>query len=229
MKKKNSFWKLLSFLLLALTFSSLTACSKKEKSLLEGKWQDSNGTEITFFPDKAQAIVEKDGVKTNYKYMTRRDYKFKVYVNRLMQFGMDMGNDYAGEELTFGTMHMNADGSLFYKMSEGTFTLFGGKGTTVEDLDGLWSTKEETGPFAKLTLDLSKATGEYKLTGYFDQDELLGEDGIVLEMTGSYRTEAFLSMIFYDEEKGPDSSQGIEFQQLNGKIILLDQERFLKK
>jgi hypothetical protein len=229
MKIKKLLSGIAAGIILTAGFFSLTSCTKKDNSALAGSWVNNTGTKITFRPSTSQAFFEDKAGKKTLNYLIRKEYKFKVYVNRMIQFGMDMGNEYAGEELTFGTLYMNSDLSLRYTMSEGTFILSGGQGKTVEELDGKWSTTEATGLFAKMELDLSKATGEYTLTGYFDQDQMMGEDGVVLQMTGSYRTEPVMNLVFYEQASDSASEKGIEFQQVDNNLILLDGERFFKK
>lgn len=213
---------------LAVLFS-LASCNKKQSNPLAGTWKNSTGTSITFDPAKATAVFSNENGKNSYSYRARREHKFMVNINVLLQFGMDMGNDYAGQELQFGTLYLNSDGTLDYKMSDGSFKLKGGTGTTVEDIDGVWESIEATGPFARFVLDLSRESGEFSMTGYFDDDVMMGDDAAVLQMAGSYRTVPFMSMIFYNTEQEAVEADGIEYELRTDELLLLDGERFFRQ
>lgn len=226
--KLKSFAKTMAALTLTFTLFVVTGCGNKDNSTLGGTWSDSNGSKITFSPEKGTALFDTNGKKVTYKYRTRREYKFMVQVYDLVQYGMNMGPAYEGEELQFGTLYLNADGKLEFNMSEGLFYLEGGEGKTVETLNGLWITDNTPEIFKTMELSFEHASSEFILKGVNAESPFADEDGNVLVLSGAYRTVPFSNLIFTNTSDENDY-KGMELiLSDDDNVLYLDGTRFVR-
>lgn len=182
-----------------------TSCGKgfNEKAL-NGSWEDDMGTVLTFnTKDKSASLTVYEQTATgNYEISTWS--KMLVTITKYAEGEEDFTEAYSGQaDIPLATLFFK-DGIL--KMGnffEATIDFTGGSGTSLEDLSGDWVFEEEG---AKLLASFDAASGTFAFKEYFflsDEEKedfmnyygmLPADDGLIMEMAGTYRTEPFTNI-----------------------------------